>query len=39
MTVPLPLLAFLIYLLGMFSGGAVLSFMRRSIHRVTEEKK
>ena len=38
-TVPLPLLVFLIYLLGMLSGGAVLSFMRRSIHRVTDEKK
>jgi putative membrane protein len=39
MTIPLPLLAFLIYLLGMFSGASVLSFMRRSIHRVTDEKK
>ena len=38
-TVPLPLLVLVIYLLGMLSGGAVLSFMRRSIHRVTDEKK
>lgn len=39
MTIPMPLLALLIYLLGMFSGGAVLSFIRRSIQGVRKEKK
>ena len=38
-TIPMPLLVFLIYILGMFSGGSVLSFIRRSIHGVTKDKK
>ena len=38
-TVPLALLVVLIYLLGMLSGGALLSLIRRSIHRVTDKKK
>ena len=39
MTIPMPVLVFLIYILGMFSGGSVLAFIRRSIHGVTKEKK
>lgn len=39
LTIPMPVLVLLIYLLGMFSGGAVLSFIRRSLHGVTTEKK
>jgi putative membrane protein len=36
--VPLPLLTALIYLLGMFSGGALLSLVRRSIRIATEPR-
>jgi uncharacterized integral membrane protein len=38
-TAPLALLAVGIYLLGMVSGWNVVSFVRRSIHRVTTEPR
>jgi uncharacterized integral membrane protein len=34
---PLSILIVGVYLLGMISGGAVLGFVRRSIHRVSEQ--
>jgi uncharacterized integral membrane protein len=33
---PLPVLVLLIYLIGMISGWVVLSYLRRSIHKITE---
>lgn len=38
MSLPLPLLVLIIYLLGMISGWGVLSFMRRSLRVVTEHR-
>ncbi len=38
LTMPMPVLVLLIYLLGMFSGGSVLSFIRHSIQGVTKDK-
>jgi uncharacterized integral membrane protein len=35
-TGPVALLAIAVYLLGMVSGGTVVSFFRRSLHRVSE---
>jgi putative membrane protein len=35
-TAPVALLAIGVYLLGMVSGGTVVSFFRRSLHRVSE---
>ena len=38
-SLPLPLLVLLVYLLGMVSGWGLLSFLRRSIRRATETKE
>ncbi len=35
---PLPVLVLLIYLIGMISGWVVLSYLRRSIHKITESQ-
>ena len=37
--IPLPLLVVIVYVLGMATGGAVLSFLRRSIRGVTSKPK
>ena len=37
-TLPLPLLVLIIYLLGMVSGWGLLSFLRLSLRRATEAK-
>lgn len=37
-SLPLPLLVLIIYLLGMISGWGLLSFLRRSLRRATESK-
>ncbi len=35
---PFPALVFIIYLVGMISGWAVLSYLRRSVRRITEHQ-
>lgn len=39
LSLPLPVLAVLIYLMGMVSGWAVLSYLRRSWQDLTERKR
>ena len=38
-TLPLPVLVFIVYLIGMFSGWMVLSYLRRSLQKLTEKPK
>ena len=37
-SLPLPLLVLIIYLMGMVSGWAVLSYLRRSVRQLTERE-
>jgi len=39
LSLPLPVLVVLVYLVGMVSGWAVLSYLRRSIHDLTDRNK